>query len=1361
MREARQAPSHYRKCCGASEREHGFVLLPVVLLITLVAVVAFMLNHESALGTGITGSHAEADRAEYIARAGMAHAQWWTNNNGCQGDGTMTTVPLGQGSYTATVDAGGSTTTAYTFTPDRDTWIKEVSPDENNGGVSLLSVKIKPGDTFRALYHYDLSSIPNDKKVLKATAWFYVDQNDAQGSVTLHRVTTDWTETGATWNTIGSNFESGLYGTIPPQPVLGVWIPVNVTALAQAWVNDSATNYGILLNATVSDLESRFTSRESAASQRPYLQITTADTSVSPVTITATGTLDSGVTRTLTRTNVPAYQPPGYASLQLQPGSGKDAMLSDWYDTKNYGDYRIRVESSASSPRVSLVQFELAAVPAGARVLSAQLQLYHTITVAPGVDAGVSVHRVIRDWVEGTQGGSGTADGATWLTWDSTNAWTTAGGDYDPAPAANSPITDATGDWESWDISTLVQGWLDGSFANNGLLLKGTGTVAVSFASKEDADPALRPKLTITYACECGSPCLAPQGNGNVLMAVVNPTTLVPADATKKALFESWGYTVEIISESANQTTIDAAVVNNDVVYVSNSCNSNTLGNRLAGVPIGVMTEDGDYNSDLGFATGSGYAVGSAIDVTDTSHYITAVFPAGPLSIYDADMEGLTVGGTPAPELQSLANWGTNTGLGVLESGAATAGGGSSAGRRVMLPLGRNAGFNWDYLNANGQLLLHRALLWGMNAEGGIPPRNLLFVAGSTTPTAQDQLRIDLIESWGYAVTVIDDDDTHANYDTALADVDIAYIAGSGSSAAVGTKLTAATVGVLSEDIGLVDELGFAEPLFVKKNSQHINVIDDAHYVTSGFSLGALQLYSYVPEIWTVSGALAPGLQVLGETQDAGNTFPPGLAVLETGAELYGGGFAAGRRVQVPWAQGSFDFTALNADGQTIMQRALEWAQGAGAAAASESVLLVVADAGAPTQQELDRQTLIEGWGYTVNLISANDSQANFDTAVATASAAYVVMQDSSTALGTKLRDASIAVINEEVELRADIGFAANRDWPTTRDTVDIIDNSHYITSPFATGLLTIATGPIEVISLSGQMAGGLQALGQQDWGGPQNSLSIIDTGGDLYGGGTAAGRRVQLPWGRVGFDINALNANGLDIMQRAIEWGIAGGGGGGGGPPPAGPAFEEFTEASDGGATSLIIDKPAGTAAGDLLIAAVATDGNTVASLAPPAGWNVIHVGDQGGNVTFGVWWKLAGASEPGTYTFSWSGSEHVYGWIMRFTGHDPANPIDTSANAGGTSGAPSSPTVTTTVDDTLILRLGGFDDDDITTGDPGLTGHTAINMGDSGNGSATASGGSGYVLQPTAGASGTASFNLTGSEQYATVTLAIAPAP
>ncbi|MGB5717633.1 MAG: hypothetical protein WBN81_11125, partial [Gammaproteobacteria bacterium] len=129
--------------------------------------------------------------------------------------------------------------------------------------------------------------------------------------------------------------------------------------------------------------------------------------------------------------------------------------------------------------------------------------------------------------------------------------------------------------------------------------------------------------------------------------------------------------------------------------------------------------------------------------------------------------------------------------------------------------------------------------------------------------------------------------------------------------------------------------------------------------------------------------------------------------------------------------------------------------------------------------------------------------------------------------------------------------------------------------------------------------------------------------------------------------------------------------------------------------------------------------------------------------------------------YTFNWSTSEHAYGWIMRFSGHDPANPINASSNLADNNDAPASPSVTTTVADTLILRLGGFDHGDIIPGNPGLSGHAAINLGESGNGAHVVSGASGYVLQAAAGASGPSSFTLSGSEEFVTVTIGIAPAP
>ncbi|MEN8803413.1 MAG: hypothetical protein ABF297_15695, partial [Thiogranum sp.] len=1068
-------------------------------------------------------------------------------------------------------------------------------------------------------------------------------------------------------------------------------------------------------------------------------------------------------------------------------------------------------------------------------------------------------------------------------------------------------------------------------------------------------------------ACECGSACLAPQGSGNVLIVVINPTTLVPLDAHKKALFESWGYTVSVVGESANQASYDSAIAAADVVFISETVNANQVGTKLQDVTIGVISQDGSYNSALGLAAGSAWPVASAINVTDASHYITAPFPTGPLEIYAAAMEQLTVSGSEAPGLQTLADSGGAGALVVLDAGAMGTGGTPLAGRRVMLPLGRDNSFNWGYLNNDGRLLVQRALAWGMRADVTSAGNLLLVVGDPGNLTSQESAKKALMESWKFTVNLIDESDSQANFDTAIAANDVAYIPQDINATNLGTKLANAPIGVVNEEGEQVDELDFSGGILFKTNHA-IDVVDNTHYITQPFATGFLTFTSSDQSVHMLSGQIAPGLQTLGQTLNTGTQYKPSLATLDVGDTLSSGGSAVGRRVQLPWGGGTFDInlltddgrtimrraiewgagagsapsyavllvvgdattlsskdagrktlieswghtvtliddgdtqanfdaaaastdvvfvtasigggtlgnkltgssapivnefngkldnfgfssgtstfaladaftktdalhyitepfsgnpvtvfsgslsmpvpsgtlapdlanageltgipalvtldtgatrydgnpaparrahlpfgpaetTDLTADGETILQRALEWAAGASSGATPQQILLVVADASSLTAQDLARKTLMEGWGYGVKTISASDSQANFDAAVATADAAYVAEQQQSTALGTKLRNVTIAVINEEAELRQDIGFSANRDWPSTRDSVDIVDNSHYITSPFATGLLTIALAPIEVVTLSGQMAGGLQVLGQQDWGGPQNSLSVIETGGALYGGGTAAGRRVQLPWGRTGFDINALNTNGLKLMQRAIEWGIAGGGGGGGGPPPAGPVFEEFTDASrSSNGTSLIISKPAATAVGDLLLAAVATDGDNTSSLAPPAGWNVINVADRGREVTFGVWWKLAGASESNSYTFSWSSSEQAYGWIMRFTGHDPASPIDANSNDIGSTASPSSPSVTTTVNNTLILRLGGFDDDDITVGAPGLSGHTAINMNDSGNGNFTASGGSGYVLQAAAGGSGTSSFTLTNTEGYVTVTIAIAPAP
>ena len=130
----------------------------------------------------------------------------------------------------------------------------------------------------------------------------------------------------------------------------------------------------------------------------------------------------------------------------------------------------------------------------------------------------------------------------------------------------------------------------------------------------------------------------------------------------------------------------------------------------------------------------------------------------------------------------------------------------------------------------------------------------------------------------------------------------------------------------------------------------------------------------------------------------------------------------------------------------------------------------------------------------------------------------------------------------------------------------------------------------------------------------------------------------------------------------------------------------------------------------GDLLIAAVATDGST--TISPPSSkWHEIDQGSFSGAVTLGAWWKIAEDPESASHEFTWSAGnpQQAYGWMMHFTGHNSAEPINDYSTYGVTNINPTSPEVTTTVNNCLILRLGAFDNDDVNTlpepGNPGLT--------------------------------------------------------
>ena len=209
--------------------------------------------------------------------------------------------------------------------------------------------------------------------------------------------------------------------------------------------------------------------------------------------------------------------------------------------------------------------------------------------------------------------------------------------------------------------------------------------------------------------------------------------------------------------------------------------------------------------------------------------------------------------------------------------------------------------------------------------------------------------------------------------------------------------------------------------------------------------------------------------------------------------------------------------------------------------------------------------------------------------------------------------------------------------------------------------------------------------------------------------------------------------------------------------PVSAAPQWESQSIAqASGNVTSLLISTPAGTASGDLLLAAISTDGN--ASFSVPLGWTLLNQGSNGGNVSVAVFYRIASAAEPASQAFAWDSSEEAVGAILRYSGVSTSEPIAVLGAADGTNSSPTSPSVTTLSANTRVVRIYGADDDDL-SGSPYPAGTTGRLNEESGTGGGTSALGVADSSQTAIGATGTAAFSMGSSEQWRALTVVLAP--
>jgi acid phosphatase type 7 len=123
--------------------------------------------------------------------------------------------------------------------------------------------------------------------------------------------------------------------------------------------------------------------------------------------------------------------------------------------------------------------------------------------------------------------------------------------------------------------------------------------------------------------------------------------------------------------------------------------------------------------------------------------------------------------------------------------------------------------------------------------------------------------------------------------------------------------------------------------------------------------------------------------------------------------------------------------------------------------------------------------------------------------------------------------------------------------------------------------------------------------------------------------------------------------------------------------------------------ATSLVLPAPAGVQAGDVMIAQVDVRGGP--TITPPAGWSTIRVDSNPTQMKAAAYYRVATASEPSSYTWTFSTSQAASGGIAAYVGVNTSTPIDTSSSAQATTGTTSitAPSVTTAGIGEMIVGL------------------------------------------------------------------------
>lgn len=420
------------------------------------------------------------------------------------------TLPEANMDITVTLQQGTNGYAGY-----EDTHIYIYEPTANYCALDNMRVGLR--HYYLGLLRFDLSPIPANAVVRKASLELYaVGWGGSTMSIEAYRLLRSFNPCQATWNQAANGTNWGQPGAndttldraaVPETTIntrgLFEWSSFDLTTLVQDWLDGKLDNNGVLLRGLLASSTNSFyfaSAQSSNVQYRPKLVITYRLVGTPAPTRTPTPT------PTLTPVGLPPVIPSpspvpqgAEVTITLQKDNGgflatEDTHIYIWEPNSNYCSMDL-FKVGERRRYAGLVRFDVSSVPRGAVVSKAVLQLY--AIGWGGTEIPIDVYRVRR---------SVSLCEATWNQARGGNPWGIVGCE-DPVTDRDSvPLctinTIGLNKWHEFDVTSAVQSWVDGAFANNGLVLVQAYPLSLGsyyFASAQHSNPSLRPKLRISY----------------------------------------------------------------------------------------------------------------------------------------------------------------------------------------------------------------------------------------------------------------------------------------------------------------------------------------------------------------------------------------------------------------------------------------------------------------------------------------------------------------------------------------------------------------------------------------------------------------------------------------------------------------------------------------------------------------------------------------------------------------------------------------------------------------------------------------------------------------------------------------------